>query len=97
MPRFDQGIPCCDVYPLVFIVFVVQYACCTSFFLTNFLRRGRRTVNIVLILYTAHSTKRAFLTHISQVYSLDADEFPMFSVGWIWLGFRRDLDPCWFE
>ena len=28
---------------------------------------------------------------------LDADKFPMFSVGWTWQGFCRDLDPCWSE
>ena len=29
--------------------------------------------------------------------SFDADNFPMFSVGWTWQGFYRDLDPCGFE
>ena len=28
---------------------------------------------------------------------LDADMFPMFSVGWAWQGVCRDLDACWFE
>ena len=26
-----------------------------------------------------------------------ADKFSMFSVGWTWQGFCRDLDPSWFE
>ena len=33
----------------------------------------------------------------TQRRRLDADKFPMFSVGWNWQGFCRDLDPCWFE
>ena len=28
----------------------------------------------------------------TQRHRLDADRFPMFSVGWTWQGFRRDLD-----
>ena len=30
----------------------------------------------------------------TQRHRLDADKFPMFSVGWNWQGFCRDLDPC---
>ena len=32
-----------------------------------------------------------------QRHGLDADKFPMFSIGCTWHGFCRDLDPCWFE
>ena len=33
----------------------------------------------------------------TQRHRLDAEKFLMFSVGWTWQGFCRDLDPCWFE
>ena len=33
----------------------------------------------------------------TQRHRLDADKFPMFSGGWTWQGFCRDLDLCWFE
>ena len=32
-----------------------------------------------------------------DIVRLDTDRFPIFSVGWTWQGFCRDLDPCWFE
>ena len=31
----------------------------------------------------------------TQRHRLDADKFPMFSVGWTWQGYCRDLDRCW--
>ena len=30
-------------------------------------------------------------------HRLDADKFPMFSVGWTWQEFCRDLNSCWFQ
>ena len=33
----------------------------------------------------------------TQRHRLGADKFPIFSGGWTWHGFCRDLDPCWFE
>ena len=33
----------------------------------------------------------------TQRHRLHADKFPMFSVGWTWQGFCRDLHPCWSE
>ena len=33
----------------------------------------------------------------TQRHRLDADKFPMFSVGWTWNGFCRDSDPFWSE
>ena len=32
----------------------------------------------------------------TQIHHRD-DKLPMFSVGWTWQVFFRDLDPCWFE
>ena len=33
----------------------------------------------------------------TQRHRLDADEFPMISLGWTCEGFCSDLDPCLFE
>ena len=33
----------------------------------------------------------------TQRHRLDADKFPIFSAGWTWHGFCRDLDPRLFE
>ena len=33
----------------------------------------------------------------AQRNNLDVDKFPMFSIGWTWQEFCRDLDPCWSE
>ena len=33
----------------------------------------------------------------TQRHRLDADNFPMFSVGWTWHWFCRDLNICLFE
>ena len=33
----------------------------------------------------------------TQRHRVDADKFPIFSVGWTCQGFCRDLDPCWSE
>ena len=32
-----------------------------------------------------------------QKHRLNTDIFPMFSGGWIWQEFCRDLNPCWCE
>ena len=42
---------------------------------------------MVAALHAAKNVVRA------QRHPLDADKFPMFSVGWIWQMFCRDLDP----
>ena len=34
---------------------------------------------------------------VVRTHRLDADKVPMFSVGWAWQGFCRDLDPCCFK
>ena len=33
----------------------------------------------------------------TQSHRLDVHKFPVFSDGWTWQGYCRDLDPCWFE
>ena len=45
----------------------------------------------------AASLETVVRTQRHRWHRLDADKFPMFSVGWRWQGFCRDLDRCWFE
>ena len=45
----------------------------------------------------ALQTVESVLVVRTQRHGLDVDKFPMFSVGWTWQGFCRDLDPCWSE
>ena len=45
----------------------------------------------------AHETVQTVVRNQIHHHHLDADMFPMFSVGWTWQGFCRGLDPCWFE
>ena len=55
--------------------------------------------------YVACNSDSEILTALQTVetvvrtrrHRIDADKFPMFSVGWTWHGFCGDLDPCWFE
>ena len=73
---------------------------CTSSLLMNLLD-GQHRLNFSRFLNTGstpdYDNETIETVVRTQRHRLDADKFPIFSVGWTWQGFCRDLDPCLSE